>query len=81
MSGKVHFEFTLWSFSFILQYLILVFGINRDELIKFVSRGTGPDSLLELSKHKFASNFIEKLIQAGTASQRDMIIKEFLRVS
>lgn len=52
---------------------------TRDVILDCILNGSGPDSLLLLSKHKYASNVVEKFIQMGSAQHREMIIKESLK--
>ena len=53
----------------------------RDIILDSVLKGKGEESLLSLSKHKYASNVVEKLIQFGLCRQRELIMGELLKVS
>lgn len=53
----------------------------RDVILNSVIKQDGEDSLLSLSKHKYASNVVEKLIQFGSSRQREMVLIELLNVS
>lgn len=54
---------------------------SRDVILDSVTKRNGEDSLLSLSKHKYASNVVEKLIQHGSSLQRERIVNELLNVS
>ena len=53
----------------------------RDIILDSVLKGKREESLLSLSKHKYASNVVEKLIQFGLCQQRELIVSEMLKVS
>jgi hypothetical protein len=69
----------LWSHSHQI-YFTCLFCI-RDSILDSILSVRGPESLLILSKHKYASNVVEKLIQFGSVKQREIIVAESLKVS
>lgn len=63
--------------NYVIQH-VLQFGrqSDRESILKIVVAG----GLLKLSKQKFASNVVEKLLKYGTPQQRREIVKEMLKV-
>ncbi|KAL3776211.1 hypothetical protein HJC23_013761 [Cyclotella cryptica] len=51
---------------------------TRDVILSSITKRSGEESLLSLSKHKYASNVVEKLIQYGSSRQRETIVNELL---
>ena len=64
--------------NYVIQH-VLQFGRNsdRDSILAIVVE----NGLLMLSKQKFASNVVEKLLKYGTATQRKVVVREMLKVS
>jgi pumilio RNA-binding family len=63
--------------NYVIQH-VLQFGRFQDrESILHIICASG---LLQLSKQKFASNVIEKLLKYGTPSQRNAIVREMLKI-
>ena len=50
---------------------------DRDSLLDIVVS----NDLLKLSRQKFASNVVEKLLKYGNSNQRNAIVREMLKVS
>jgi pumilio RNA-binding family len=50
---------------------------DRDSLLKIIL----DNDLLKLSRQKFASNVVEKLLKYGNSYQRNAIVREMLKVS
>ena len=66
--------------NYVLQQAIVTGDEDtRDTILDCILSGSGGESLLTLSKHKYASNVVEKFIQLGSVQQREMIIKESLK--
>jgi pumilio RNA-binding family len=63
----------------IQQAIVIGDESTRDAILDCILNGSGPESLLLLSKHKYASNVVEKFIQMGSVQHREMIIKESLK--
>jgi pumilio RNA-binding family len=63
--------------NYVIQH-VLQFGrhIDRDSILNIVVES----GLLGLSRQKFASNVIEKLLKYGNATQRRAIVREMLKV-
>ena len=49
---------------------------DRDSLLEIIVE----NDLLKLSRQKFASNVVEKLLKYGNAYQRNAIVREMLKV-
>ena len=64
--------------NYVIQH-VLQFGrhSDRDSVLGIVCA----NGLLQLSKQKFASNVVEKLLKYGTAQQRKAVVREMLKVS
>jgi pumilio RNA-binding family len=64
--------------NYVIQH-VLQFGrhSDRDSILKIVAE----NGLLLLSRQKFASNVVEKLLKYGTAQQRRTVVREMLKVS
>lgn len=64
--------------NYVIQH-ILQYGrdSDRDSLLKIIVE----NDLLKLSRQKFASNVIEKLLKYGNAYQRNTIVREMLKVA
>jgi pumilio RNA-binding family len=64
--------------NYVIQH-VLQYGrhSDRDSLLDIVTEG----GILSLSKQKFASNVVEKLLKYGNAGQRNAIVRELLKVS
>jgi len=64
--------------NYVIQH-VLQYGrhSDRDSILKIVVEG----GLLALSKQKFASNVVEKLLKYGSPGQRNAIVREMLKVS
>jgi len=58
---------------------VLQFGRDndRESILKLVVEG----GLLTLSRQKFASNVVEKLLKFGSPDQRNRVVREMLEVS
>jgi pumilio RNA-binding family len=63
--------------NYVIQH-VLQYGRNldRDSVLRIVVES----GLLSLSKQKFASNVVEKLLKFGTPAQRKTIVREMLKV-
>jgi hypothetical protein len=63
--------------NYVIQH-VLQYGrdIDRDSLLKIVVE----NDLLKLSRQKFASNVVEKLLKYGNSYQRNAIVREMLKV-
>lgn len=63
--------------NYVIQH-VLQFGRNsdRDSILEIVIQ----NGILKLSKQKFASNVVEKLLKYGSADQRKRVVREMLRV-
>jgi len=63
--------------NYVIQH-VLQFGrqSDRDSILQIVVN----NGLLTLSKQKFASNVVEKLLKFGSAQHRRAIVKEMLKV-
>lgn len=63
--------------NYVIQH-VLQFGRNsdRDSILGIVVE----NGLLTMSRQKFASNVVEKLLKYGSASQRNAIVREMLKV-
>ena len=64
--------------NYVIQH-VLQFGrhSDRDSILEIVVE----NGLLILSRQKFASNVVEKLLKYGTAQQRKAVVREMLKVS
>jgi pumilio RNA-binding family len=63
--------------NYVIQH-VLQYGRHEDrESIMHIVIANG---LLQLSKQKFASNVVEKLLKYGTPGQRNLLVKEMLEV-
>lgn len=64
--------------NYVIQH-VLQFGrhSDRDSIFLIVVE----NGLLTLSRQKFASNVVEKLLKYGTAQQRKAVVREMLKVS
>lgn len=64
--------------NYVIQH-VLQYGRNsdRESILNIVVEG----GLLSLSKQKFASNVVEKLLKYGSPGQRNAIVREMLKVS
>jgi pumilio RNA-binding family len=64
--------------NYVIQH-VLQFGrhSDRDSILNIVVE----NGLLQMSRQKFASNIVEKLLKYGTAQQRKAVVKEMLKVS
>mmetsp|Transcript_13419 Transcript_13419/g.24276 ORF Transcript_13419/g.24276 Transcript_13419/m.24276 type:complete len:253 (+) Transcript_13419:82-840(+) len=62
--------------NYVIQH-VLQYGrhSDRDSLLDIVTEG----GILSLSKQKFASNVVEKLLKYGNAVQRNAIVRELLK--
>jgi len=63
--------------NYVIQH-VLQFGRNsdRDSILAIVVE----NGLLMLSRQKFASNVVEKLLKYGTTTQRKVVVREMLKV-
>ena len=63
--------------NYVIQH-VLQYGrdSDRDSLLKIIVE----NDLLKLSRQKFASNVVEKLLKYGNARQRNAIVREMLQV-
>lgn len=63
--------------NYVIQH-VLQYGreSDRDSLLKIIVE----NDLLKLSRQKFASNVVEKLLKYGNSNQRNAIVREMLRV-
>ena len=63
--------------NYVIQH-VLQYGreSDRDSLLAIIIEG----NLLKLSRQKFASNVVEKLLKYGNSNQRNAIVREMLRV-
>ena len=63
--------------NYVVQH-VLKYGrdSDRESILALIVEG----GLLTLSRQKFASNVVEKLLQFGSASQRNKIVVEMLKV-
>ncbi len=64
--------------NYVIQH-VLQYGreSDRDSLLKIIVE----NDLLKLSRQKFASNVVEKLLKYGNSRQRNAIVREMLKVS
>jgi pumilio RNA-binding family len=64
--------------NYVIQH-VLQYGreSDRDSLLNIVVN----NDLLKLSRQKFASNVVEKLLKYGNSNQRNAIVREMLKVS
>lgn len=64
--------------NYVIQH-VLQYGreVDRDSLLHVL---TVENDLLKLSRQKFASNVVEKLLKYGNANQRNKIVREMLKV-
>lgn len=64
--------------NYVIQH-VLQYGrdSDRDSLLKIIVE----NDLLKLSRQKFASNVVEKLLKYGNSHQRNWIVREMLKVS
>lgn len=64
--------------NYVIQH-VLQFGRNsdRDSILEIVVES----GILALSRQKFASNVVEKLLKYGTSSHRNAVVREMLKVS
>mmetsp|Transcript_4804 Transcript_4804/g.5821 ORF Transcript_4804/g.5821 Transcript_4804/m.5821 type:complete len:1087 (-) Transcript_4804:496-3756(-) len=62
--------------NYVIQH-VLQFGreVDRDSILRIVVEG----GLLVMSRQKFASNVVEKLLQYGSAGQRNTVVREMLK--
>ena len=67
--------------NYVLQQAVALGGEEIKGVIVDSVLRSGPEALLRLSKNKHSSNLIERLLQFGCAMQRELMIKEFLKVS
>lgn len=63
--------------NYVIQH-VLQYGreVDRDSLLKIIVE----NDLLKLSRQKFASNVVEKLLKYGNSNQRNAIVREMLKV-
>lgn len=63
--------------NYVIQH-VLQYGrhADREQILHFVLE----NGLLSLSRQKFASNVVEKLLKYGTDSQRKAVVREMLKV-
>mmetsp|Transcript_30357 Transcript_30357/g.54996 ORF Transcript_30357/g.54996 Transcript_30357/m.54996 type:complete len:890 (+) Transcript_30357:227-2896(+) len=63
--------------NYVIQH-VLQYGreSDRDSLLKIIVE----NDLLKLSRQKFASNVVEKLLKYGNSNQRNAIVREMLKV-
>lgn len=63
--------------NYVIQH-VLQYGreADRDSLLNIIVE----NNLLKLSRQKFASNVVEKLLKYGNSSQRNAIVREMLKV-
>lgn len=65
--------------NYVVQQAIVTGGdVHRDAILKTLTKEDG--SLFHLSKQKYASNVVEKMLQYGSVDQRNLIVKELLKV-
>mmetsp|Transcript_32756 Transcript_32756/g.37267 ORF Transcript_32756/g.37267 Transcript_32756/m.37267 type:complete len:938 (+) Transcript_32756:205-3018(+) len=63
--------------NYVIQH-VLQYGRHEDrESVMCIVIANG---LLQLSKQKFASNVVEKLLKYGTSSQRNILVREMLQI-
>ena len=64
--------------NYVIQH-VLQYGrdVDRDSLLSIIVE----NDLLKLSRQKFASNVVEKLLKYGNSNQRNSIVREMLKVS
>lgn len=63
--------------NYVIQH-VLQYGRHEDrESVMHIVIANG---LLQLSKQKFASNVVEKLLKYGTPNQRNILVREMLQV-
>lgn len=66
--------------NYVVQQAIVTGGdVYRNSVIKTLTREDG--SLCRLSKQKYASNVVERVLQHGSIKQKEFIVKELLKVS
>lgn len=63
--------------NYVIQH-VLQYGrhVDREQILHFVLE----NGLLSLSRQKFASNVVEKLLKYGTDNQRKAVVREMLKV-
>lgn len=63
--------------NYVIQH-VLQFGreVDRESILHIVTE----NGLLSLSKQKFASNVVEKLLKYGTPQQRKAVVREMLKI-
>ena len=63
--------------NYVIQH-VLQYGrdVDRDSLLNIIVE----NDLLKLSRQKFASNVVEKLLKYGNSNQRNTIVREMLKV-
>ena len=63
--------------NYVIQH-VLQYGreVDRDSLLNIIVE----NDLLKLSRQKFASNVVEKLLKYGNSNQRNAIVREMLKV-
>ena len=59
---------------------VLVYG-NEEHLAAILMTLTENDALLVYSKHKYASNVVEAILENGKPNHKEKILKEMLKVS
>ena len=59
---------------------VLVYG-NEEHLAAILTTLTENDALLAYSKHKYASNVVEAILENGEPNHKGEILKEMLKVS
>ena len=59
---------------------VLVYG-NEEHLAAILTTLTENDALLAYSKHKYASNVVEAILENGEPNHKGKILKEMLKVS
>ncbi|KAL3805780.1 hypothetical protein HJC23_007741 [Cyclotella cryptica] len=65
--------------NYVVQQAIVTGGdMHRDAILQTLTKEDG--SLFRLSKQKYASNVVEKMLQHGSIEQRDRILKELLKI-
>lgn len=61
------------------QAIVSGTDVHREIILQTLIRSEG--NIFRLSKQKYASNVVEKLMQNGTVEMRNLILKEILKVS
>lgn len=66
--------------NYVVQQAILTGGdMHRDALLNTITKDE--ETLFYLSKQKYASNVVEKMLERGSVEQKDLMMKEMLKVS